>query len=101
AAMTTVFEAVRTAADVTLTQQLSEVSEAILTAWAGGVIDTRELAAQARTALDLDAIRFRAFSAWMSYLKGAATAAPPNRWFGTAGMAAVLGAAAGGVNGAR
>lgn len=101
AAMTTVFEAVRTAADVTLTQQLSEVSEAILTAWAGGVIDTRELAANATAALDLDAIRFRAFSAWMSYLKGAATAAPPNRWFGTAGMAAVLGAAAGGVNGAR
>ncbi|KTF03449.1 GTPase Era [Trueperella bernardiae] len=98
-AMTTVFDAVATSVGVALTQGLTAARANVDQAWAFDVVNTSDLRQRANERLDLDAIAQRAVDAWKADLL--AKYVPDNPWLGKSGQAALLGAAAAGISGAR
>ena len=84
---------------VALTQGLTAARANVDQAWAFDVVNTSDLRQRANERLDLDAIAQRAVDAWKADLL--AKYVPDNPWLGKSGQAALLGAAAAGISGAR
>lgn len=100
-AATTVFDGVVSAIRAGLEQALNTADEAIQQAWNQGIVETAEFQFEAATVLNRRAIADKAIAQWKSEVFTMSSAAPDNPWLGHSGVAALLGAAAGGVAGAE
>ncbi|MGO1590910.1 MAG: GTPase [Ancrocorticia sp.] len=101
AAVTTVFDGVLSAVRAGLDQVLTSADEAIQQAWRRGMVETAEFQFEAATVMDKREIAEKAISAWKSDIFTMSASTGENPWLGHGGVAALLGAAAGGVSGAE
>ncbi|MDY5155596.1 GTPase [Actinotignum urinale] len=97
---TLVFDSVRAAIHLALTQALELLVQEIYQAWTIQDVNVPELASRARDAVNVEEISHEALRAWMGDIKTLVANKDGKGWFGVAGMASVLGAGAGGVAGA-
>ncbi|MGO1714751.1 GTPase [Ancrocorticia populi] len=101
AAVTTVFDGVMSAIRAGLDQAVTTTDEAIRQAWDQGMVETAEFQFEAATVLNKREIIDTALSRWKSDVLTMSAGAGDNPWLGHGGVAALLGAAAGGVSGAE
>ncbi|MFT0847743.1 GTPase [Actinomycetaceae bacterium L2_0104] len=100
-AITAVFDGVVNAVRVGLNQGIITTDEAIQTAWREDVVETAEYRRAGHDAINQLEIVNEAIVGWKSDLFALASSVGENPWLGQAGIAALLGAAAGGVAGAE
>ncbi|MDY5153968.1 GTPase [Actinobaculum suis] len=99
-AVTEVFDGVVRSLRTTLSRALTSAEGAVQAAWGQGIADTTQILAQAQAQSDRPAVIAKAIYEWMGDLKNLITTQNSKGWFGAAGTASLLGAAAGGVHGA-
>ncbi len=100
-AITAVFDGVINAVRVGLNQGIITADQAIQNAWQEDVVETGEFRAAGHRAINQLSIVNEAIVGWKSDLLALSSSVGENPWLGNAGVAALLGAAAGGVAGAE
>ena len=98
--MTSVFDSVLATIRVGLTQALISAEEEIWRSWRDDMVDTEEYIAAGHERLDIASIVEKAEQEWKADLKLLAQSVGTNPWLSHPGIASLIGAAAGGVNGA-
>lgn len=99
-AVTSVFDSVLATIRVGLTQALISAEEEIWNEWRADIVDTEEYIAAGHERLDIASIVEKTETAWKADLKLLAQSVGANPWLSHPGVASLIGAAAGGVNGA-
>ncbi|MBR5950864.1 MAG: 50S ribosome-binding GTPase [Actinomycetaceae bacterium] len=99
-AVTSVFDAVIAAVRVGLTQALISAEEEVWESWRDDILDTEEYIEAAHARIDIPALVKETELAWKADLKLLAQSVSTNPWLSHPGSASLIGAAAGGVNGA-
>ncbi|MFY9263360.1 MAG: hypothetical protein GX483_02780 [Actinomycetaceae bacterium] len=100
-ATTSIFESIHSAVRVAVTQGVLTGQAAVEEAWKNDVVDTTELLATANANADTDAIIDDAVQGWKADVAQICKKVSPNPWLGPAGIAALVGIAAGGIAGAN
>lgn len=101
AAAKTVFEGVRGAIEVGFSQAVVTLQGKIDKSWREDMVNTEEYRDEAAKRIDTSEITKDVVEQWLEDLAKAVAAVPENPWFTREGTAALLGSAAGGVNGAE
>ncbi|MDP9800385.1 energy-coupling factor transporter ATP-binding protein EcfA2 [Arcanobacterium wilhelmae] len=98
-AMSAIFDAVLSSARVALVQGILAARGNVETAWREDIANLDELAKAASASVNPDEIADRTLAAWARDLR--ASGSKDNAWLSGVGVAALIGAAAGGVAGAQ
>ena len=101
AAAKTVFEGVRGAIEVGFSQAVVTLQGKIDKSWREDMVNTEEYRDEAAKRINTSEITKDVVEQWLEDLAKAVAAVPENPWFTREGTAALLGSAAGGVNGAE
>ncbi len=101
AAAKTVFEGVRGAIEVGFSQAVVTLRDDIDKSWREDIVNTEDYRAKAAERIDTAEITSQVIDEWLKDLADAVAAVSENPWFTREGTAALLGSAAGGVNGAE
>jgi len=101
AAAKTVFEGVRGAIEVGFSQAVVTLQGEIDKSWREDMVNTEEYRDEAAKRIDTSEITKDVVEQWLEDLAKAVAAVAENPWFTREGTAALLGSAAGGVNGAE
>ena len=101
AAAKTVFEGVRGAIEVGFSQAVVTLQGEIDKSWREDMVNTEEYRDEAAKRINTSEITKDVVEQWLEDLAKAVAAVPENPWFTREGTAALLGSAAGGVNGAE
>lgn len=99
AAATSVFDSVQAAIRVAVRQGILSAGEAIESSWSRDAVATEDFRAQGRSAVVPQEIEDRVIAGWKKDLMSLVPSSVQNPWLGAPGMAALVGAAAGGVSG--